>query len=129
MVNFSILLLLVDQQHFIDGENGVWRGLLTLPGLEFKPSPDLQVHGLYITSHDLQRKTTSPAPPCPRKMSFPCLLWGEIVGIKLLCVHRFLMLLAVQNDFDRSRLSDFRRLLFMVYFLLQMKSEVGVRFS
>ena len=23
-----------------------------------------------------------------RKMSFPCFLWGEIVGIKLLCVHR-----------------------------------------
>lgn len=39
------------------------------------------------------------------------------------------MLLAVQNDFDRSRLSDFQRLLFMVYFLLQVKSEVGVRFS
>ena len=36
------------------------------------------------------------------------------------------MLLAVQNDFDRSRLSDFRRLLFMVYFLAQVKSEVCV---
>ena len=88
MVNFSILPPLVGQQHFTDGEDGVWKGLLTLPGLESKPSPDLQVHGLSITSHDLQRKTTSPAPPLPRKMSFPCFLWGEMVGIKLLCVHR-----------------------------------------
>lgn len=39
------------------------------------------------------------------------------------------MLLAVQNDFDRSRLSDFQRLLFMAYFLVQVKSEDGARCS